>query len=564
MIKKQIPAIILLIGICQLSLGQDKLSNVKFQWNNYFGSYIKRQKDIPPFLVAELPYNDKYTVIDGSNTLSPAYQKIENYYDSLLKNNFQSLNTYDSSPVQFFVPNINSSNASGYEFRVLKNGKDDLSPWKNINSFSNDSLPLDLFGKEFAKLGGYFTGWDNYLIVELRKKGSDSLLSVISVYWKQVIPKLLNIYLGDDLNELLNRLKEPNPLTLSENERMRWKKEYGDADLDTTTGLPRELILNSPASSVTFYLKAKIFKKEAIEYQLIKDGKIYVDWKFNELDNNMIWLNNLPPGNYTLRFRYTGQRQNITDYNFRINPAWHQTSFFKIVFGGLLAAFFGFITVLILFKRQKKRSLQLQSKKDSINLELKAIRAQLNPHFVFNALGSIQGLINSNDSQGANLYLYKFAQLMRFTLSNNEKELVSLDYEIDSLKTYLDLERLRYGFTYKIEIENNLDTSEIEIPFLMMQPLVENSIKHGIASLGEDGFLKIIFKKDCENLYLTIMDNGKGFDSTDAKEGYGLKLTFDRIDLLNRYFDGPSIKMSINSKLTKGTSIDLCFYKWFI
>lgn len=141
MIKKQIPAIILLIGIWQLSLGQDKLSSVKFQWNNYFGSYIKRQKDIPAYLVAELPYNNKYTFIDGYKTVSPAFQKIQNYYDSVLKNNYQSLHTYDSTPVQFFVSYVNSSNASGYEFRVLENGKDDLSHWKNINSFPNDSLP---------------------------------------------------------------------------------------------------------------------------------------------------------------------------------------------------------------------------------------------------------------------------------------------------------------------------------------------------------------------------------------------------------------------------------------
>ena len=126
-----------------------------------------------------------------------------------------------------------------------------------------------------------------------------------------------------------------------------------------------------------------------------------------------------------------------------------------------------------------------------LQIEQKVIRAQLNPHFTFNALSSIQSLMNQNKIEEANYYFTEFGSLLRTSLHNNEKEMLPLQIELQTLEQYITLEQLRFGFAYKIDVAKNINTSTIEVPLLLLQPLVENAIKHGISNLQNDGQISV-------------------------------------------------------------------------
>jgi LytS/YehU family sensor histidine kinase len=224
----------------------------------------------------------------------------------------------------------------------------------------------------------------------------------------------------------------------------------------------------------------------------------------------------------------------------------------------------GFVSLAVILVKQRQKALVELSKKASLQLEIKAIHAQFNPHFVFNALNSIQGLINKEDIAGANKYLSVFGQLMRNSLANSDKNLISLSEEIDILETYLKLEQLRFGFTYKVEVSKDINVYETEIPSLLLQPLIENAIKHGISGLRENGIIDLSFKRDSNDMLVTLTDNGKGFLLQEKSGGYGLKLTVERIKLMNRVLKGQSIQFEIKASLGSPTKVYLIFSNWFL
>ncbi|MEP6613130.1 MAG: histidine kinase, partial [Mucilaginibacter sp.] len=196
--------------------------------------------------------------------------------------------------------------------------------------------------------------------------------------------------------------------------------------------------------------------------------------------------------------------------------------------------------------------------------ELKSIYAQLNPHFIFNALSSIQGLINKQDIKGANSYLSDFARLMRESLNNSNKDQTSLDKEMVTLETYLKLEQLRFGFMYQINIDKSINAYETEIPSLLLQPLVENAIKHGTSALQDKGEVAVNFTRRGNNMIVNVKDNGPGFLGNTNATGFGLKLTQDRIKLLNEFTKGQSITFEIKKNTPTGADIELTFNNWFL
>jgi LytS/YehU family sensor histidine kinase len=203
-----------------------------------------------------------------------------------------------------------------------------------------------------------------------------------------------------------------------------------------------------------------------------------------------------------------------------------------------------------------------ETERKQAQLELKAIYAQLNPHFIFNALNSIQGLINKNDLSNANLYLTEFSSLLRESLKNNDKEFIPLKIELKVLEAYIKLEQLRFHFDYVIQVDSNLNTNNVDVPVLLLQPLIENAIKHGVSSLDTLGFIRINFVVKHKNLLIEIIDNGNGFDNSNKANGYGLKLTKERIELLNQSYKDQPIQMLINSEGLKGTIVHLLFNNW--
>lgn len=206
--------------------------------------------------------------------------------------------------------------------------------------------------------------------------------------------------------------------------------------------------------------------------------------------------------------------------------------------------------------RQKVKNENLQKK--IAEARLSSIQSQLNPHFLFNALSSIQSFINDNDVDNANRYLSKFARLTRHVLDSSTS--TSLIDEINLLEDYLQMEQLRFGFQYKIQAKN-LDSNNIEIPSMLLQPLVENAIKHGVAEQKEQGQVNIDFDRDKNDLRVTIVDNGNGYNVKQVVTGLGIKLTNERIELWNELHSQAPISLTTISN-SKGTSVYLTFKNW--
>ncbi|MCX2474379.1 histidine kinase [Pedobacter sp. MC2016-05] len=255
----------------------------------------------------------------------------------------------------------------------------------------------------------------------------------------------------------------------------------------------------------------------------------------------------------------------ITKHKISIN--FEEEKFFstkQLITSGLLFPLIaGAITggLAVYFKNQqiKKKVAAEAKQKEIAQLQLNSVRSQLNPHFLFNALAGIQNLMNKNEIDNANRYLSKFARLTRNVLDS--KELISLIEEKKLLDDYLQMEQLRFGFRYKINASADLDTENIEIPAMLLQPFVENTVKHGIAEKGNDGEIAISFEKQVSNLVLKITDNGSGFDTAQTYDGLGLALSKNRISLLNTVYKDTPFILNIQSD-TNGTMITITLSQW--
>ncbi len=265
---------------------------------------------------------------------------------------------------------------------------------------------------------------------------------------------------------------------------------------------------------------------------------------------------------YDIFLRYKFQPENINHYTIKVKPHWWQTNRFWFTTGFSTFLLIVFIVFFVFKKREQLVLQKNEAERKQAQLGLKSIYAQLNPHFIFNALNSIQGLINKSDIANANLYLSEFSNLLRESLKNNDKEFVPLNTELKTLETYIKLEQLRFRFNYTFSVDYNLNTNAVELPSLLLQPLIENAIKHGVSALYENGFIVINFYARDKNLLIDIIDNGKGFDTTVATDGFGLKLTNERIQLLNQSIKKQQISLSIESNNTVGTTVHLIFENW--
>ena len=229
----------------------------------------------------------------------------------------------------------------------------------------------------------------------------------------------------------------------------------------------------------------------------------------------------------------------------------------------LIAAFtvgLAFLIILYFIKKRNKKTLaENEQQKNIAKLQLTSIRSQLNPHFLFNALSGIQNLMNKNETDNANKYLAKFARLTRNVL--DDKELISLLQEKTLLDDYLQMEQLRFGFKYKIISSENLDLANIEIPSMLLQPFVENAVKHGISQKANNGKIMITFIRQETDLVLNVTDNGNGFDTHKKTKGLGLPLSDSRIALLNSIYKENRFTLNIQSSTT-GTEISLTLTDW--
>lgn len=228
----------------------------------------------------------------------------------------------------------------------------------------------------------------------------------------------------------------------------------------------------------------------------------------------------------------------------------------------------GLVTAILIgfFLYRRKQDAVSKSKEAEFNAkvsdtELKALRSQMNPHFIFNSLNSIGDYILKNDTQSASDYLSKFAKLMRMTLENSEKKEILLSEDITLLKTYLDIERKRFQnkFNYTIDIGTNIDTEDILVPPMILQPFIENSIIHGLSQKEVLGVITISFKAKDNMLICSVDDNGVGLsknkDGNSHKKSMGMAITKSRIEIINKKMNTKG-DVQIFDK-TEGTRIEV-------
>ncbi len=272
-----------------------------------------------------------------------------------------------------------------------------------------------------------------------------------------------------------------------------------------------------------------------------------------------IQFTTLPTSDYTLIINVMNHDKSwstngaVVRFNISM-PFWKEWWFELGVI--ILGAYIMFLLIRFRLRRVEQRKEKISDlNKILMNLKLKALRAQMNPHFTFNVMNSIQHFIATNDGEAANRYLSRFSKLIRLILNNSEKSVVPIADEIKALELYLELEVMRFEerFEYKINVDKSIDVLEVEIPSMLIQPYVENSIKHGILNLGRRGVIQIDIQKHDKFLKCIIEDNGVGRSSSVfinrniSHKSFGTAITQERLAAINALY---------NSKLSENV-IDL-------
>lgn len=256
---------------------------------------------------------------------------------------------------------------------------------------------------------------------------------------------------------------------------------------------------------------------------------------------------------YYFEVKYAGSSSSF-GFELIVLPQWHEkiSSILIIVLTIMLMI----ITGSFLFLKYK---LNREKKKESQNLlRLKAVQSQLNPHFIFNALSSIQGLVNMDQKAEANQYLTIFSEVLRHALKSGDTLFVSLDTELELLKNYMEIEQLRFQFSYSITVDPLLNLHDIEIPPMLLQPSIENAIKHGGGNKGKNGRIGLTIEMKGPDFVIEISDNGSW---SAEKTGYGISLTKQRIAMVNEWSKVRKIGYQMH-KSDQGTLIRFTFKDW--
>ena len=223
----------------------------------------------------------------------------------------------------------------------------------------------------------------------------------------------------------------------------------------------------------------------------------------------------------------------------------------------LLVALVALFIFRLLRAAQRERLIADQQKS---LMELKALRAQMNPHFLFNAINSIQHFILKNEPDAAQKHLNKFSKLIRKVLENSKQEAIPLNEEIEMLQLYTELEAVRFSskFSYKFVVSPNLNPDNMLVPPLIIQPFIENAIWHGLMHLKErQGELIVTFDRENEMLKCTVEDNGIGRKKSEElreearHQPMGLSITHERVTLLNEVYH-----IAISVKVADKTNTD--------
>jgi ligand-binding sensor domain-containing protein len=317
--------------------------------------------------------------------------------------------------------------------------------------------------------------------------------------------------------------------------------------LNEDTLLQDSVLLPSDYNVISFYYRGICFTNpDRVLYQRKLDG-LDKEWS-SPSNEDFIKYTNLAPGFYTFRIRSCNNEgvwnKEDTHFTFRIKSPFYLTWWFLLIAFVVIFTLIYVTFMVRIYNIKKKQKAEYERRVEMSRIELKALRSQMNPHFVFNSLNAIQHYIFNTKSDEAIKYLNKFARLVRIILNNSEKPTVTVGDDIDALRLYLELEQMRFEekFDYEIIIDETVDVDYDIMPPLLMQPYVENAILHGLNPKPVKGKLTIRLHSENNFLICTISDNGIGREKASEirrtmpvkkHKSLGMKITEDRLKILN-------------------------------
>lgn len=311
-----------------------------------------------------------------------------------------------------------------------------------------------------------------------------------------------------------------------------------DKETDFTSGK----IYLSGENKLSILFSSINYSTSRVKYSYMMEG---MDNMWNQGHENNVVFKNLPPGTYSFLLK---SRLNKDAYSSVIKLAIvvKPGIFQRLTTWIAICTFIVLIIFIVYFYLKNKKLKQDEIEHQMISLEHKALQSMMNPHFIFNSLGSIQSYILQNKPNEAGLYLSQFARLIRQNMNSLKSNLICIEDETERLRNYLDLEKFRMNdkFTYSIDIDPKIDPDEVLIPSMMIQPFVENAIWHGISPIDAKGEINIRFAQaDKNKLNIIIEDNGIGitaaktFQKSDSHLNMGMELTKKRLEILSKKYN---------------------------
>lgn len=282
-------------------------------------------------------------------------------------------------------------------------------------------------------------------------------------------------------------------------------------------------------------------KEYYVAYQIEKDNKTILEPV--QVVDRSFFVNTPEPGIYTIKL-FIGYDKNRIEktltYLLKITPLWYQTLWFKFTFGAVLAIILWFIIRWIIRYIVKGKEKRIKEQYATLQLQSQAFFTQLNPHFIFNALTPLQSHILKNEKIESLEYLDRFSSLMRDILKNSDKTETSLRKELEFITKYINIQQIRFtpSFVFKLHIDPDIDQDNTFIPAMLLQPIIENAIEHGIKNKGAEGSITVniqtTINKGQECLQIEIGDNGVGIKHDFLKEGHALYILQKRIQTLQK------------------------------
>lgn len=491
--------------------------------------------------------------------LNPRIPEADRFPVKSLSKSYTAYIIPDSSEATIVAMGINKDNLDEFQYHVIENDSIEIIPWSKIPKLAKEYGAKQPYG-----FIGNFKSPGKLLVIEVRSIKDYNIRDGIIFDWRTGCkPKL----------ETFSIIGRKNKTLFWTNLIEHQQNEGLASRFDSITKVPLDFKFSlGRVTNFQLYLKDHQQVPFNITINKIDKFPFREVYHINKLTDNLIDIllyDFAEIGRFEIvigRSESIGvvSEDNLLKIPFEITPkpfAERTISKETILLLGILILTVAGIAFSIYSRRNKRKLQKLRQDQQIATLKLKSIRSQLNPHFMFNALTSIQNLINKNNIPDANFYLSKFADLTRQVLDTNNENLISLEDEIKMLTDYLEMEKLRFDFTYELFIDPALNLPNIDVPAMLLQPFIENAVKHGVSGLKHGGLIKIHIKGVDTHLEMSVLDNGIGYNTDAAATGYGIKLSEERVELLNQLYKDQSISLTIKST-PMGTSINFHLSNW--